>query len=236
MTRTRSHLVVSSAQVRSGRLRPSQGGAFHAPVGPPADHPAREPEAKGLRFDVGGESFTAINIVYGSCHTPEDTAREIASMQRAIERAQGARRRAGLPDEPAHAAPPVDAELEAERVRLVGKRVRRTEGLTHPIDEMRVARVYRSGEAREICLAVENGSGGWITSCFEPIPEEPRTIHDAKVGDRVEHIASRMIGVVESFDLAWRMVHVNFGHSIMERMPIACLHEFYRLAPPGGRA
>lgn len=29
---------------RQTQLRPEQGGRFHAPVGPPADHPARQPE------------------------------------------------------------------------------------------------------------------------------------------------------------------------------------------------
>lgn len=160
----------------------------------------------------------ATSFFFGS-PSPEETAGAIAEQaRRASER------------------PVIDEELERERVRLLGKRVRAVFGDDHPIHGETVTDVERRSGA------VRFGVGGpiyWIPECFEPIPEEsakPLAVDSAKPGDRVERIRGGLQGTVDHYDLPWRMVMVDYGGGVGERMPIADFVRDFRLVstPRGG--
>lgn len=237
MTRTRSHLVFGRSQQRA---RPSQGGAFHPPAGPVNDttaqwHANTWGDQRGTIHEENDPRwvrtvFLAEDPIDWSDAVPAKGDASAASL--ALDLADEASSVINIFYGAAPAAPPVDAELEAERVRLVGKRVRSS---TRHVVYGLCTKVERD-EHGLMWAEVPEADDAWRPCFVEPIPEEPRTIHDAKVGDRVEHIASGMIGVVESFDLAWRMVHVRFNATVMERMSIVNLVHRYRLAPSGGGA
>lgn len=194
MTRTRSHLIVTSAQVRTGRLRPSQGGALHPPVGPvgvDTDDTVTDGDSRARMNDADPRWDRVVNLSQPGIDwsdavpargffvkgDPDDLLR---GLQRALDRANEYRQRAGIP--PVPAAPPVDAELEAERVRLVGKRVRWTEdsGLPDMMGPDVVIEVARLTPHAAIVARFADATRAQA-SLVEPIPKEPRTIHDAKV-------------------------------------------------------
>jgi hypothetical protein len=150
---TKQHLVFSRGQESA---RPAQGGRFAGPVGPDADLVAKIRATPGVTLD---QKISAL-----------------AKLQADLDRALLLREKHGIP--PPEPAPVIDEELERERARLLGKRVRSaTFGDTYTVE-----RVSRNIDGRLVCEG--DGQGGYITEwtkCAVPIPEPPRVMTFAEV-------------------------------------------------------